>query len=68
MDGRVVVGLLPAVLFENGHNFFVQHFPRHFQVQPFAVHANFIGGRFAKRFHLREALFWHVGTLLHDPV
>lgn len=63
MKKKIVAGILPASLFQNGHTYLVQRIDRHLGLQPYAVHASFIAGKYVKMFHFREALHWHVDPL-----
>jgi len=56
MEKQLVAGVLPAVLFQNGHTYFVQRVDKPLGIQPYAVHASFIAGKNVKIFHFRESL------------
>eukprot|EP01062_Namystynia_karyoxenos_P026232 TRINITY_DN20445_c0_g1_i3.p1 TRINITY_DN20445_c0_g1~~TRINITY_DN20445_c0_g1_i3.p1 ORF type:complete len:637 (+),score=132.90 TRINITY_DN20445_c0_g1_i3:73-1911(+) len=69
--GRILLGVLPAYVFLNGHTFFIQGLHRHprFAHQPpIAVHASFASfGAAGKRQRFREAMLWHDPPDYHSP-
>eukprot|EP00238_Polyblepharides_amylifera_P015245 CAMPEP_0196588754 /NCGR_PEP_ID=MMETSP1081-20130531/61632_1 /TAXON_ID=36882 /ORGANISM="Pyramimonas amylifera, Strain CCMP720" /LENGTH=486 /DNA_ID=CAMNT_0041911357 /DNA_START=350 /DNA_END=1810 /DNA_ORIENTATION=+ len=72
-SGKVRMGILPVVLFSNGHTFYVQKLHHRLQsgLEPYAVHATFqYGGTPGKRHRMREALVWQGDRptyFRHDP-
>ncbi|KAK3233717.1 hypothetical protein CYMTET_56000 [Cymbomonas tetramitiformis] len=59
MQGQVVVGALPSLLFTHGHLYFVARLPQRRNVIPFAIHNTYqYSGNPGKRHRFREEHLW----------
>lgn len=67
-NGNLVVGILPASIFANGHTFFVTRVHEQLGLDPYVVHATFqFSGTPGKRNRLRERMLWRDPPEYYDP-